>query len=102
MPNEEDRKLYGLGNGTCREIIMSNKDVDCEILIDRLIESKLQCKVIRNNWFKNSTPRQHAEMAHDHAIDVVRSISRRFITGVSSESKTVHRAIDVNGRPIVY
>jgi hypothetical protein len=93
-PNAKDRKVYNLAIEACREIIYTNKDMDYTILIDRLIELKLQSKVIRNNWFKVATPRQHAEMAFDHAIDIVRTLSRRFLTGVSSESKTVYREAD--------
>jgi len=102
--DSEDKKLYGLGNGTCREIIAlpSSSLLDAEVLVDRLMESKLRGNVIKHKWYSSSTPRAHYQLAHDHAIEIVRSLDKRFITGVSSESRTVHREVDVQGKQKVY
>jgi len=103
-PNSEDKTCYGIGNGTCREIMSMPlyKNIDFNILIDRLMESRLQGLKIRQSWWQASTPRSHYELAHDHAIEIVRSLAKRFVTGVSSESKTVHREVDTHSKPKVY
>jgi hypothetical protein len=102
MPNEEDRNVYSMALTHCGEIITASKDADYNVLIDRLLESKLQCKVIKNPWFRQHMPRKQAETAHDNALDIVQTLSRRFITGVSSESRTVHREADVHSKPKPY
>ena len=94
MPNKDDRKIYSLTYEACRETIVACKDSDYELLIDRLTELKLQARVIKNPFWSQHTPREHSFMAFDHAIDIVRTLSRRFVTGVSSESKTVYREAD--------
>ena len=102
IQNKEDRRIYSLAIESCRETIRKFKNEDCDLLIDRLTECKLLGKVIKNPWFGAHTPRQHADLAHDHAIDIVKSLSVRFVTAVSSESRTVHKRADVYGKPKAY
>jgi hypothetical protein len=95
IPNKKDKYVYGLASDSCKDII-NQSGLDYNVLIDRLMESRLQCKAVKNPWFGQSTPRRHAYLAHDHALDIVKTLTTRFVTGVSSESKTLSREADTH------
>ena len=104
MQDKEDRLYYSMGHEACMAFIAlpSSAVLDPELLVDRLMESKLQYRPKKRTWFFSATPRASYQLAHDHAIETVRSLAKRFVTGVSSDSKTVHRTVDVHSKLKAY